>query len=467
MVGSHDPNFQHETWSSQRAFLLATIGGAVGLGNLWRFPYHAGENGGGAFVLVYIAFVILLCLPLVIAELALGRMGKSSALSTMRRLTTETGASSLWRIVGWLSIAIPFAAMTYYAIIGGWTIDYVAKAATGSFSGVTGEESGAMFGELVSSPGRLLLLHGLFIGGGVFVVARGLGNGIELIMKYMMPALFVLLILLALNSIFREDIGAGLSFMFNADFSKITPGVAIMALGQAFFSVTVGAGLLMTYGAYLPEEVTLGRAAVTIVIADTVIALLAGIIIFPIVFSSGLSPAEGAGLTYITLPIAFGSMPGGYIIGLMFFITLFFAAFSSVIAMLEPPVCFLVEHKGSSRAQMTVALGVTGFLLGLFPALGLNVWSDVRLFPGSELLGDKDILDTIDFFVGSVGIPLNAAIMAAFAGWVLSKSRLFEGLGLKNEALANYVRFTLRFVAPLTIGLLLLGNFVDLAALFS
>lgn len=458
MALSHNPQFEHESWSSESTFLLAAIGGAVGLGNLWRFPFLAGENGGGAFVIIYIAFVFLLCLPLVITELAMGRRGRGSAVTTMHKLTAEAGASSFWHVHGWISIVLPLIALGYYSVVAGWSIDYIGKAATDSFANITGEESGAMFDGLVSSPMKVLAMHALFISGAVFVVARGVGKGIEMIMKFMMPALLVLLVVLAINSIFRADIVAGMSFLFNPDFSKITSEVILVALGQAFFSIAVGVGMLLTYGAYLPKEVSLTRAAIWIVSADTAVALLAGIIIFPIVFSNGLDPADGPRLVFITLPIAFGSMPGGYMVGLLFFIMLFFAAFSTVIAMLEPSVSWLEEHHGFSRARMTFGAGVFGWLTGVSAALSFNVWSDVRLITGLPLMADKTIFDIVDFMVGTIGIPLNAGIMSLFAGWVMSRNALIEEMGVKNRIVIKYIRFTLRYVAPVIIFAIFVDN---------
>jgi len=453
-----DPQFEHETWSSESVFLMATIGGAVGLGNLWRFPFLAGQNGGGAFVLIYIGFVVLLCMPLVVAELAMGRHGKGSAITTMRKLTAESGVSSFWHIIGWISVFLPLIALSYYSVIAGWSIDYVGKAALNSFQNLDGEASAVLFNSLSSSPIRVLSWHALFIAGTIFVVARGLGNGIEALMRYMMPALFGLLILLALNSVFRLDIVAGLEFLFYPDFSKVTTKMVLLALGQAFFSIAVGVGMLLTYGAYLPKEASLTRAAIWVVSADTLVALLAGIVIFPIVFSNGLDPAEGPGLIFVTLPVAFGSMPGGYMIGLLFFIMLFFAAFSTVIAMLEPIVSWLEEHKGLSRAKVTFAAGTFGWLGGIASALSFNVLSDVRLFASVEILADKNIFETVDFFVATLGIPFNAALLSFFAGWKMSQSALLQEMNLHNAVAVAFMRFTLRYVAPIIIGAIFINN---------
>lgn len=451
-MATHNPQFEHETWSSESTFLMAAIGGAVGLGNLWRFPFIAGQNGGGAFVLIYLGFVILLCLPLVLTELAMGRRGGGSALATMEKLMAESGAAPYWRIIGWISIVLPLIGLAYYSVVAGWSIDYIGKAAVNAFEDFDGEQSAALFNELTGSPVRVLALHALFIAGGVFVVARGLGKGIEVLMRYMMPALFVLLVVLALNSIFRQDIRAGLHFLFYPDFSKITVQVVFMALGQAFFSISVGVGMLLTYGAYVPKEISLMRATVWIAVADTSVALLAGIIIFPIVFSNGLDPAGGPGLIFVTLPIAFGNMPGGYLIGLLFFIMLFFAAFSTVIGMLEPAVSWLEEHKGLSRAKVTFAAGAFGWVIGLATALSFNVLSDVRLIQSIEFFADKTIFDIVDFLVASLGIPFNAAMMSLFAGWVMSKSVLMDEMQIRNPLLIAYLRFTLRYIAPVVIG---------------
>jgi len=452
MAATHNAKFEHETWSSQSAFLLAAIGGAVGLGNLWRFPFLAGQNGGGAFVLIYIGFVVLLCLPLVIAELAMGRRGQGSAIATMRNLTAEAGASSLWHLIGWISVLLPLIALGYYSVVAGWSIDYVGKAAMNAFENVNGDESDAMFVALEGSPLRVLVYHASFIALAVVVVARGLGKGIEVLMKYMMPTLFVLLIVLALNSIFRLDIEAGLSFLFTPDFSKITMNVILLALGQAFFSIAVGVGMLLTYGAYLPKDVSLTRAAIWIIGADTLVAILAGIVIFPIVFSNGLDPASGPKLIFVTLPVAFGNMPGGYLIGLFFFVMLFFAAFSTVIAMLEPAVSWLEEHKGMSRAKVTFGAAAFGWFIGIFAALGFNVLADVRLLGSLKLMADKNIFEVIDFFVATLGIPFNAAILSLFAGWIMSRSALIEEMQVSSPVLISYMRITLRYIAPVVIG---------------
>ncbi len=454
MDESLDTDFKHEKWSSGTAFVLATIGAAVGLGNLWRFPFMAGQNGGGAFVLIYIGFVVFLSVPIIAAELAIGRRGQGSPISTMRNLTSEAGASFSWHAIGWLSIAVPLIGLSFYSVVAGWSIDYIVQATMNAFSQFSGADSESAFNEMLSSPLRLLFFHTLFLTTAVFIVARGIGNGIELIAKFMMPGLFVILIGLAINSVINADIGRGLEFMFRPDISKITPKVVFLAMGQAFFSVAIGVGVMITYGAYVPKQISLPKAALTIALADTAVALLAGIVIFPLVFSHGLDPAGGPGLIFVTLPVAFGNMPGGHIVGILFFILLFFAAFSSVIGMLEPVVSWLEEHKAFSRPNMAILAGSCGWVLGIAALLSFNVWSDMKLLSFVPLLEGKGIFELLDFLVSNLMLPFNALLIAVFAGWIMSKKALLDELGLHNKVLIGYLRFILRYVAPVVIGLI-------------
>ena len=454
MDKSLDTDFKHEKWSSGTAFVLATIGAAVGLGNLWRFPFMAGQNGGGAFVLIYMGFVIFLSVPIIAAELAIGRRGRGSPISTMRNLSREEGASSSWHAIGWLSIAVPLIGLSFYSVVAGWSIDYIVQAAMNAFSQFSGADSESAFNEMLASPLRLLFFHTLFLTTAVFIVARGIGNGIELIAKYMMPGLFVILIGLAINSVINADISRGLEFLFSPDVSKITPKVVFLAMGQAFFSVAIGVGVMITYGAYVPKQISLPKAALTIALADTAVALLAGIVIFPLVFSNGLDPAGGPGLIFVTLPVAFGNMPGGHIVGILFFILLFFAAFSSVIGMLEPVVSWLEEHKAFSRPKMAILAGSCGWVLGIAALLSFNVWSDLKLLNFVPLLEGKGIFELLDFLVSNLMLPFNAMLIAVFAGWIMSKKALLDELGLHNKVLIAYLRFILRYVAPVVIGLI-------------
>lgn len=443
--------FQHEKWSSGGVFVLATVGAAVGLGNLWRFPFVAGQNGGAAFVLIYIGCVLLLGVPLMTAELAMGRRGGGSPVATMRKLASESGSSKGWVAIGWLSLLIPVIGMSYYSVVAGWSVDYVFEAALNSFDGIDGRQSTNKFSLLLASPARLLFLQGLFIVSAVIVVARGVGKGIETVCKYMMPALFAILVILVVNAIFNADIKRGIDFLLNPDFSKITPKVVFMAMGQAFFSLAIGVGVMLTYGAYVPQTVSLPKAALTIAIADTLVSVLAGVAIFPVVFANGLDPGDGPGLMFVTLPIAFGNMPAGYIIGLMFFMLLFFAAYTSVLGMLEPIVSYLEEHRGFSRPKMTVSAGLVSFVIGISAALSYNTWSDVRPLSVVPYLADKNIFDLLDFSIANFLLPLNAMLIALFAGWMMARQSLLGELGITSVALSRLLQIVLRYLAPLLI----------------
>jgi NSS family neurotransmitter:Na+ symporter len=385
------------------------------------------------------------------AELAMGRRGGGSPVASMRKLAREAGASRLWSAIGWLSILIPLVGMSYYSIVGGWSIDYVFKAALNSFANINGQESGDVFGMLVASPWRLLFFHGLFIASGVIIVARGVGKGIEAVSRYMMPALFVLLIILVINSVFNADIARGMDFLFNPHFDKITLNVVFMAMGQAFFSLAIGVGVMLTYGAYVPGGVSLPKAAFLISLADTAVAILAGVAIFPVVFANNLDPADGPGLIFVTLPVAFGNMPFGYIVGLLFFILLFFAAYSSVLGMLEPVVSFLEEHRGFSRPKMAVLTGFFCWLLGISAVLSFNVWSDLRPMAAIPFLAEKNIFDLLDFSIANLLLPLNAMLIAIFAGWIMTRQSLLEELRMQSAALSLFLRIVLRYIAPVLI----------------
>ena len=306
---------------------------------------------------------------------------------------------------------------------------------------------------LLSSPARLLFFHGLFLASAVFVVARGIGKGIEAVSKYMMPALFAILIVLVINSNFNADIARGIDSLFNPRFDEITTEVVFVALGQAFFSLAigVGVGVMLTYGAYVPNTVSLPKAAFMISLADTAVAILAGVAIFPVVFASGLDPGEGPGLIFVTLPVAFGGMQAGYIVGLLFFILLFFAAYSSVLGMLEPVVSCLEERRGFSRPKMAVLTGVGSWALSISAALSFNIWADVRLMRAIPYLADKSIFDLLDFFIANFLLPLNALLIALFAGWIMTRQTLLEELGIRNQAIAGFLRIVLRHVAPVLI----------------
>ena len=444
----------HETWSSRPAFILAAVGAAVGLGNIWRFPYIAGQNGGGAFVLIYIGFVLLLGIPIITAELAMGRRGKQSPVLTMSNLAREANRSQGWQVIGWLSILIPMLGLTYYSVVASWAIDYVFQAAAGAFRGFDGNDSSAFFGKLLASPWRMIFWHSVYIILTVFVVARGVRKGLERSVKIMMPALFVILLLMVGYAMFAADFKAGVAFLFTPDFSKITVPVVLMALGQALFSIAVGVGAMITYGAYLPENVSLPWAAAIIGIVDTLVAILAGLAIFPLVLGYGLDPGEGPGLIFVTLPVAFGQMPAGTLVGCAFFVLLTFAALTSSIGMLEPAVSWLEEQRGFKRPRMAMLAGFAAWLVGLAIALSFNLWGDFRPLGMFSFFADKTIFDVMDFFVANIFLPINALLIAVFAGWIMSRQSTLDELDFPDGPRYAYWRFIVRYIAPVAFGLI-------------
>jgi NSS family neurotransmitter:Na+ symporter len=433
-------------WSSKPAFLLATIGGAVGLGNLWRFPYVAGEYGGGGFVIIYLAFVFLLGAPLMAAEMLLGRRGHRSPVNSIAALVREENAKPFWRAIGWISLLIPFVGLSYYAVVAAWAIDYLALASTDAFSGFDGATSGNTFNVRADEPGYQATLHAFFVAMTVWVVANGVNKGIERASKVLMPTLFAVMLMLVIYGMVAGDFGAAARFLFNPDFSALTPESFLVALGQALFSLGVGVGLMITYASYMPREYSLRTSATVICIVDTLAALLAGFAIFPIVFASNLDPAEGPGLIFVTLPIAFGNMAGGHLVGTLFFILLLFAAYTSAIGMLEPVVAWLEEKNPGKRKQVAMVAGLAVWVLGLGSVFSFSFMSDFQplAFVGIE----KNFFGIADFTVANVLAPINAFLIALFAGWALRSAVVDEEFETDSPIWRSYWRVANRFLAP-------------------
>lgn len=449
-----------KSWSSRWGFLFAAMGVAIGLGNLWRFPYIAGEYGGGAFVLVYIAFVFFICMPIMIGELTIGRLGGESAVGSIRRLITGAKANGAWRTIGWLSVIIPFIGLSYYSVVAGWAFFYGVEAAQGSFTGLDGASSAALFDMLMSRPALMIAVHGAFMAVTIFIVARGIKGGIETASKILMPTLFGLLLVLVVYNIFAGGFGRAVTFLFTPDFSKLTfPGV-MAALGQAFFSVAVGVGAMITYGAYLDGKESLPQSALIIVASDTCVALLAGLAIFPILFANGLEPTSGPPLIFITLPVGFGQIFGGQYLGLLFFVLLLFAALTTSIGMLEPVVSWLEEKLAWPRWSLALLAGAGAWAFGLLPLLSFNVLSDVHPVPFVERMANFSIFDTVDFMISSLLLPFNGLLIALFAGWILTKAQTRAQTGLGGLPYFGW-RFVVRFAAPAAVIVILWNGLVN------
>ncbi|MDO6823551.1 sodium-dependent transporter [Marinobacter sp. 1_MG-2023] len=446
-------------WTSKMAFILAAAGSAVGLGNIWKFPYITGENGGGAFVLVYLACIFLIGVPVLIAEIMIGRRGGQSPIATMRSLTKTENASKSWRIIGWNGVVASFLVLSFYAVIGGWSLVYIGKAAFGLFVGADAEAIGGQFNNLLANPWELLLWHTVFMAIVVFIVGRGIRSGLEKAVNMLMPLLFVLLIVMVFYAMSSGSFGRAVSFMFSPDFSRLTAEGVLVALGHAAFTLSIGIGVLMAYGSYLPKNVNIARTAMTIAVLDVSVALLAGLAIFPLVFANGLEAGAGPGLIFVTLPLAFGQMSGGIVFGAIFFALLFVAAITSAISMLEPVVEWLEEHKGASRIKSAVGGGLAVWFIGIGTVLSFNLWSDVHPLGFLGFFEGKTVFDLLDFLVSNLMMPLGGLAIALFAGWVIRREGLAEDVGLKGGAFKAFM-FVLKFVTPAGIAIVFLYNLV-------
>ena len=431
-------------WTNRWTFILATAGSAIGLGNIWKFPYMTGVNGGSAFVLVFLACIALVGIPLMMCEIMLGRRAQRNPVDGMLALAREAAAPGAWRWVGIMGLIAGLLILGFYSVIAGWVLDYVVRAASGAFHGMDGRMAQAQFSAFLAEPLELVLWHTLFIAMTMGVVARGVNAGLEKANTILMPALFAILLVLIGYSMAVGDFMRSVEFMFTPDFSKVTPGAVLSALGHAFFSLSLGMGAVMVYGSYLQPHISIARTTLYVALADTAVGLLVGLAIFSLVFANGLEPAAGPGLIFQTLPIAFGSMPGGSLMGTLFFLLVAFAAWTSAISLVEPAISWITENTRISRRRAALLIAAVDWLLGVAVLLSFNLWQDVKLLFG------LNIFDTLDKLTTNVMLPLGGLLMALFAGWVMKTHHVREELGISPRAYALW-RFTIRFIWPLAI----------------
>ncbi|RCV90580.1 sodium-dependent transporter [Billgrantia montanilacus] len=440
----------HAQWSSKMTFVLAAAGSAVGLGNIWRFSYMVGESGGAAFVLVYLACVAVIGLPILVAEWLLGRRGQNNPVNAMLTLAASNGRSRAWVLVGISGVLAAFLILSFYSVIGGWSLYYTLNSVTGTFTGQDADSVGAIFGGLLGSPGVLLLWHTAFMALVVWIVARGVTKGLEGAVRTLMPALVILMIVLVGYGMTTGHFGEALAFMFSPDWGALSGDIVLAAMGQAFFTLSLGMGIMMAYGSYLGEDVNLLGTARTVIILDTVIALLAGLAIFPIVFANGLSAGEGPGLIFVTLPLAFGNMTGGAILGLMFFLLLTFAALTSAISLLEPVVEFVEERSPLTRVMATLVGGVAVWALGIAALMSFNVWDEFLIF-------GLNVFDLLDTFTSKILLPLTGLGAIVFVGWCLDRKSVAGELNLSaGSETVWYV--VVRYIAPLGVILVFINS---------
>jgi len=435
-------------WGTQFGFIAAAAGSAVGLGNIWKFPYITGRYGGAAFVLVYLLFVLLICIPIMNSELLVGRKSGRNAVGAFKVLAP----GSPWWIVGAMGILAGFIILSYYSVIAGWAVAFIFK------SGVymaTGADHVNLFVGHITSPVAPLIWHAIFMFMCIGIVAAGIEKGIEKYSKILMPMLVVILLVLIVRSVTLPGSGAGLSFYLKPDFSKLSAEGILAALGQAFFSLSLGMGCMIVYGSYLKKDQDIPANSYWIAGADTGIALLAGFAIFPAVFAFGLEPGAGPGLTFITVPAVFAAMgPVGHFFGILFFFLLTIAALTSAISLLEVVSAYFIDESKWNRKKAVWIMGIVIFLLGIPSSLGLGVWSNVKI------LGGRDILDSLDFVASNILLPLGGFLLCVFIGWYWGTDKATEeaNIGAKGITLGSGYKFLIKYVAPIAIFIVFLKS---------
>lgn len=427
-------------FATKLGVIAATVGSAVGLGNIWRFPYEAGTHGGGAFLLLYVAFVILLGIPVMCAEFALGRAGGSNAAGTFRKLGSPRG----WPGVGFLGIFTSFLILGFYTVVAGWTMEYILASVTGEIGSGNTAAMHARFDAFTSSDWRPLMWTIVFIVINFLIISRGVQKGIEKISNILMPLLFVILIAFCINSLFLPKAAEGIDFLFHPDFTKIDGNTVLAAMGQAFFSLSIGMGVLMTYASYFSQDTALIKTAGITAVLDTAVAVLAGIIIFPAVFSFNEAPEAGPRLVFEVLPSIFSHMPGGAVWAALFFLLLFVASLTSTISLTEVVIAYLVEELDMSRGKATVLNAAGVIVMASLASLSFGPLRDFTIC-------GLTFFNLLDFLSSNIFMPLGGMLICIYAGWVLRRKVLESQLssGEKHPAwLVRAVIFLLRYVAP-------------------
>ncbi|MDO3377466.1 sodium-dependent transporter [Geoalkalibacter halelectricus] len=434
-------------WATRLGFILAAAGSAVGLGNIWKFPYVVGENGGGAFVLVYLACILLVGLPIMMAEFMIGRHTRRDAVGAFVQLQ---GKRSPWVAAGWVSVTAAFLILSYYSVVAGWTLDYVFRALRGSFSGLPAETIEGMFDGLIADGPRQILWHLAFIALCLGIVIGGVQKGIERWSKILMPVLLALLALLFMNGMLSPGAWEGITFMFRPDFDKLTAGSVLEAMGHAFFTLSLGMAAMITYGSYLNRNEDLLGSSVRIVGLDVLIAIMAGLAIFPIVFSVGMEPGAGPGLIFKTIPVVFSRIPGGFVLAIVFFLLLAFAALTSAISLLEAQVAYLIDERGWGRKRATTFLAGLAFVVGLPTALSYNSLAEWHL------IGERTFFDSADLLASNYLLPISGLLVSIYVGWFWSGTEEKEELVAGGSGWVYPLwHFAIRFIAPTAIALVL------------
>lgn len=439
-----------ETWSSNLAFYLTAAGAAVGLGTLWRFPFLAGQYGGGLFLLIYLVICLLIAVPLLTAEYLIGRRGGANVPLAAGRAAVASGRSPRWAAIGILGTLSIFLIMSYYSVVGGWVLSYVEAYAIGGAAELDHAELTARFEALLADPWRLAFWHSVFIGVTLAISASGLRRGIENANRIMLPGLFVILTALGIYSLFQGDAARALAFMTRVDFSQLSGELVLAAIGQSFFATGVGMGFMIAFGGYMTSETSLPRSAVVVAGSIILAAVLSSVLIFPLVFASGVDPAQGPQLAFIVMPSIFVGMPGGALVGAMFFVLLAFAALSSSVAGFDPAGGWLMERFGLRRVPAVTFVAVGAWLLGLTTVLSFNHWIDVHPLAAIARFERSTIFDLTDFFASNILLPVGALLTSVLVGWRLDRAVVQAELG-GSDRVRSVLVVLLRYVCPIAI----------------
>lgn len=438
-------------WSSNLLFLIIAIGAEAGIANVWKFSYLAGANGGGLFVALYFLALFLIAIPALTAEMLLGRHGGKSVIGTMDVLVKRDGIAPFWKSFGMLATASVILILSYYFVVCGWMLDYFVFGLRGGFKNIDAAGAAAAYQAMLSSPARMLLFSGIIIATTAIVIARGINKGIERVSGVLTPLRFVILFLLLIYSAIFADFGRAARFLFSVDLSKLTAGVVVTAFGQAFFSLGIGVGVMMMMGAYMKREYSILRAVLTVAVAQGLVALIAGMSIFPLVFTYALEPTQGPGLIFVTLPVAFGQMPYGEIFGTLLFLLLSFAALTATIVIQEPIVAALEEYTRRPRPLLAYATGFIIWLLGFVTVLSFNHWSDVHPLQWLGIESTRTPFELIDYLTSNLLMPLGGLMVALIAGWALSRSAVRDELGLGDGTAFKLWYAATRYLVPIAI----------------
>jgi len=467
-----DTGMQRDGWSSRSAFIFAAVGSAVGLGNLWRFPAEAGANGGGAFVVFYIFCVALIGLPILLSETLIGRHGQASAPESARKMAVESKRSPHWRGFASLGVLGAFLVLSFYCVVGGWVLYYIGAflqdiflsgLSGGAFEGRAPGEIEALLPNLFGNGMLMIGLDLLFLGVTLYFVARGVSSGIEFVATWLMPAFFILLVAISVYGAFTGSFDEAVAYLFTFEAEKLTPAVMLAAVGQAFFSLSLGLAGMITYGAYVGRGVNLAGTSVIIGAADTAVALIAGLCIFPIVFAAGLEPNGGPGLMFQTLPIAFQQMSAGSLVGLLFFVMIGFAALTSSVALLEVPTSWLKERFDLPRRSAAVVAALGAFCLGSLAALSFNDLADFHPLDFIPLFDGQGMFDVLDGVTAKLIMPIGAILTSVFVGWVADQ-RLIDGENGLDGSMHQFWRFLVRWLCPAVLtAILVVGIFPSIA----